>query len=170
MTFPLKHLLSTCTDLRNQLDGVKGKQAAVVETKQTIVEQLDRIRDLLDRAKHDWKQKWVEYSAAVTMAPENELKTGPSFTSHILHVVLIPIIDHHFLPFLQNIDPILQVSLFMVVACHIVLNVSRRGCNFMLSMLQYVVQLALMRVTPNLSTREQKLMSDFLVEPRSIPS
>lgn len=34
-------------------------------------------------------------------------------------------------------------------------------------MLQYIVQLALMRVTPNLSARDQKLMSDFPVDPRS---
>ena len=165
--FPLKPLLSVCADLRNQLNEVKGKQAAVVETKRTIVEQLDHIQDLLDKAKRDWKQKWVEYSAAATMAAENELNTGLSPSLHTLYVVLISIIDHHFIPFLQNVDPILQVSLFMVVACHIVLNISRRGCNFMLSMLQYVVQLALMRITPNLSTREQKLMSDFPVDPRS---
>jgi Transposase family tnp2 len=55
----------------------------------------------------------------------------------------------------------------MVIACQIVLGVSRRGCQFMLSTLQYIVQLALMRVTPNLSPREQKLMSDFPVDPRS---
>src|ERR1700690_381096 len=83
------------------------------------------------------------------------------------YLTLIESSGHHFLPFLQGVDPILQVSLFMAVACHIVLNVGRRGCSFMLSMLQYIVQLALMRVTPNLSARDQKLMSDFPVDPRS---
>jgi hypothetical protein len=127
--FPLKPLLSVCANLRNQLNEVNGKQAAVVETKRTIVERLDHIQDLLDKARRDWKQKWVEYSAAATMAAENELNTGLSPSLHRLYVVLISIIDHHFLPFLQNVDPILQVSLFMVVACHIVLNISRRGCS-----------------------------------------
>jgi hypothetical protein len=37
----------------------------------------------------------------------------------------------------------------------------------MLSMLQYVIQLALMRTSPRLSPREQKLMSDFPVDPRA---
>ena len=34
-------------------------------------------------------------------------------------------------------------------------------------MLQYIVQLAFMKIHPNLSPREQKLMSDFPVDPRS---
>jgi hypothetical protein len=55
----------------------------------------------------------------------------------------------------------------MVVACHIVLNLGRRGCNFMLSMLQYILQLALMRNGAKLSQRDQKLLSDFPVDARS---
>jgi Transposase family tnp2 len=56
----------------------------------------------------------------------------------------------------------------MVVACHIILKTARRGCNFILGMLQYIVQLALMRDHANLSQRDQKLMSDFPGDIRSI--
>lgn len=37
ISFPLKPLLVVCTDLQNQLEEVRGKQAAVVETKRSII-------------------------------------------------------------------------------------------------------------------------------------
>jgi hypothetical protein len=58
----------------------------------------------------------------------------------------------------------------MVVACHIVLGVGRRGCHFMLSMVQYIIQLSFMRSNTNskkLSQRDQKIMADFPVDVRS---
>ena len=77
------------------------------------------------------------------------------------------ITDHHFRSILRGVDPILQVSVFMVVACHIVLGVGHWGCNFMLSMLQYVVQLAFMHSQSRLLQHDQKVMSDFPGDIRS---
>jgi hypothetical protein len=54
------------------------------------------------------------------------------------------LLDHHFQPFLRGVDPVLQLSIFTAVACSIVLEVSARGCYFILSMFKYVVQLCLM--------------------------
>ena len=51
----------------------------------------------------------------------------------------------------------------MVVVCHIVLRVGHRGCNFILGMLYYIIQLSLMCTYINLSPRDQKLISDFPV-------
>jgi hypothetical protein len=84
--FPLEHLLLACTSLQKQLDEVNGRQAAVVETKWSIVEQLDDVRGLLGKGKRDWKQKQTEHSDAAASAAGNELKTGelPSLLLYIL--------------------------------------------------------------------------------------
>jgi hypothetical protein len=59
----------------------------------------------------------------------------------------------------------IQVSVFLMVALRIVLNVPRRGCHFLLAMLQYILQLALMRTRSQLSQYDQKLLSDFPTDP-----
>jgi hypothetical protein len=74
ISFPLEPLLVACTDLRNQLEGVGGKQAAVVETKRSIVEQLDDIQRLLEKRKRNWEPKRTDIAADT--AAENGLKTG----------------------------------------------------------------------------------------------
>jgi hypothetical protein len=60
----------------------------------------------------------------------------------------------------------IQVSIFLMVALRIVLNVSRRECHFLLAMLQYILQLALSRsIMSRLSQNDQKLLSDFPADP-----
>lgn len=83
------------------------------------------------------------------------------FSSHesLSHLTLA----HHFRPILVGVDPIHQLVMFMVVTMHVVLSVGRRGGSFMLSMLQYVVQLSLTysEFGRKLSQREQRLLADF---------
>src|SRR5271169_4972828 len=74
---------------------------------------------------------------------------------------------HHFKPVLQNVNPVLQVTLFMVTVCHILLGVSRRGCTFMLRMAQYIIHLTLLRLGPNLSQGDEKLLSDIPIDPHA---
>jgi hypothetical protein len=76
-------------------------------------------------------------------------------------------LDHHFQLLLRGVDPVLQLSIFTVVACSIVLEVSARGCHFIFSMLQYIVQLCFTRANANLGPREQKILADFPVDIRS---
>ena len=38
-------------------------------------------------------------------------------------------LDHHFKPILENVDPILQVTL-----CQVLFGVSHHGCSFLLQM------------------------------------
>ena len=47
----------------------------------------------------------------------------------------------------------------------VVLNVSRRGCHFLLAMIQYIVHLALARKDTKLSMRDEKLLVDFPLDP-----
>src|SRR5271168_3563695 len=79
--------------------------------------------------------------------------------------------DHFFDPILLGADPILQLSVFIGVACSIILGVSRRGGSFMLSILKYIIQLCFMRDVSNpknLSPCDKKLLSGFPADPRSI--
>jgi hypothetical protein len=88
-SFPLQPLLTGCVSLRSQLDEVRGKQAAVIETKRSITEQLDEVQGLLDKRKRGWKRTWTEHSAAATTAAANEVKTGgsPTFPSILAIIV-----------------------------------------------------------------------------------
>jgi len=61
----------------------------------------------------------------------------------------------------------LQVVFFMVTVCHVLLGVSRRGCTFMLKMVQYIIQLTLLRLGPNLSQGDEKILGDIPTDPRA---
>src|ERR1700678_2534604 len=72
--------------------------------------------------------------------------------------------DHFFDPILLGADPILQLAVFMVVACSIILGVSRCGGSFMLLILKYINQLCFMwdvSNPENLSPHDKKLLSGF---------
>ena len=76
-------------------------------------------------------------------------------------------LDHHFVPILENVDPVLQVTFFLVVTCQVLLGVSRRGCSFLLQMVQYIIDLTLLRLGPNISQGDEKLLSDIPMDPRT---
>jgi hypothetical protein len=77
-------------------------------------------------------------------------------------------LDHHFKPILENVDPALQVTFFLVVTCQVLLGVSRRGCSFLLQMIQYIIHLTLLRLGLNLSQGDEKLLSGIPTDPRTI--
>ncbi len=54
-------------------------------------------------------------------------------------------LDHHYMPILSGADPVLQTSFFMIVTCQTIFGVSRRGCNFILQMIQYIISLTILR-------------------------
>jgi hypothetical protein len=83
-SFPLQPLLTACTSLRSQLDEVRGRQAAVVETKRSVAEQLDEVQGLLEKSKRDWRKTRTEYGGAATTPAANEVNTGglPAFSRH----------------------------------------------------------------------------------------
>ena len=94
-----------------------------------------------------------------------QLVSRPAFCD-ILFCLHRDIIDRFFEPILVGVDPIHQLSIFLVIACQVILGQSRRGCSFMFSMLQYLVQLCLMRNAEKLPPRDQLLLSDFPGDPR----
>ena len=75
------------------------------------------------------------------------------------------ITDCLFEPILVGVDPIHQLSIFLVIACQVIFGQGHRGCLFMFSMLQYLVQLCLMQNTENLSQCDWALLSNFPADP-----
>ena len=49
----------------------------------------------------------------------------------------------------------------MILTCQVVLGVTRRGCNFLLNMIQYVIHLTLVHSGQLLSLHDQKLLADI---------
>ena len=90
---------------------------------------------------------------------------GPTFY-HVSLRLHHDIVDRFFEPILVGVDPIHQLSIFLVIACQVISGQSRRGCSFMFTMLQYLVQLCLMQDTKKLSPRNRLLLSDFPGNPR----
>ena len=79
--------------------------------------------------------------------------------------------DHFFESILLRADLILQLSVFMVATCSIILGVSCGGGFFMLSILKYIIQLCFMREINNPETLcqcDKKLLSGFPIDPHSI--
>ena len=78
-------------------------------------------------------------------------------------------LEQFFKLLLPHVDPILQLSVFIVTICLTLLGVSRNGASLIYTLLWYLVQLCLMkdREIKDLSARDQKILSDFPTDPRS---
>ena len=57
--------------------------------------------------------------------------------------MFILFLGHHFEGTFSMDKPIVQLATLMVIACHIILGVSRRGCHWLFSMCCYIVQTTL---------------------------
>jgi len=161
--FPLKDLRQRGFSLQSDLDGVTSKEASVLEFKRSIRLQIDSSLMALDNAKRRWRTQKAQAEAS---QPGEKYDTGLSFS--VLNSLLTNLmLDHHFRPLLRGVDPLIQLSIFMAVVCNIILDVPARGCHFILSMLQYIVQVCLMRHSTDLAQGDKKLLSDFPVDIRS---
>jgi len=54
----------------------------------------------------------------------------------------------------------------MLITCHVILGVGRRGCNFLLSIVGYIVQLTIQRCPGKLSSHDRKLLADIPCDSR----
>jgi len=61
----------------------------------------------------------------------------------------------------------MQVLLFMVVACQVILHVPRRGCNWILDMVKIAIELAFKPAKGNMSPHQQKILNDFPADIRA---
>lgn len=162
----LKPLFSECSEIESQLGRIQKRDASVIETKRRVSERLVRVQAALVHAKQKWKTQATQEMPQTPPNTNSTLTytTGMS-TLSIQNRLTNLLLDHHFSPLLELTDPVIQVTLFLMVALHIVLGISRRGCHFLLEAVQYIVQLVLMRSSSTLSQRDRKLMSDFPLDP-----
>jgi hypothetical protein len=72
-------------------------------------------------------------------------------------------LGHHFDSVLASGKPIVQLATLMVVACHVILSVSRRGCHWIFSMCQYILQTTILAAlgTTVLPAYFQAILSGF---------
>lgn len=75
---------------------------------------------------------------------------------------------HLFEATLPNVDPIIQVSMFTMVALQVVLHVSRCGCHFLLSMIRYIIQLSMTHNKCSISPHNEEFVANIPTDPTSI--
>jgi hypothetical protein len=170
--FPLKTLISSTRDLQDQLDDVKSKLPAVVESKASVCEQVEDLYLKLKAARSSWVEQAKKLPTLDGEAANNGFDSGTHrfhLSDQILHTSW-HCSDHHFRPILSGTDPVLQLSVFIMVTLQVVLGISRRGGKFLLGMLAYLLQISLTRNCKNLAPKDQKLMSDFPGDPDSAKS
>jgi hypothetical protein len=123
--FPLRDLLTKCDSLLLDVESVKSKVHAVVELRRSVREKLDDIRNSILEAKRQWVRRRTRTGERTGHDGHGvQYNTGGSY-QFMSRMHADNAVDHHFRSVLRGVDPLLQVSVFMVVACHIVLGVGR---------------------------------------------
>ena len=166
-SFPLQHLFFEYHSLDTDLEKVESKEASITAMKASIKSQLDTVDGKLHTAKLTWKENWEKLR--LNMVEQTGVKHSTSKGYWFCGAFFCwdsNITDCFFEPILVGVDPIHQLSIFLVIACQVIFGQGHRGCSFMFSMLQYLVQLCLMWNTENLSQRDQALLSDFPADPQ----
>ncbi|PPQ97558.1 hypothetical protein CVT26_002343 [Gymnopilus dilepis] len=145
-TFPLESLLRDALLLQDCLDSVSVNRECIREAKLPVAQSLTSILCQLRGAQTTWSRQVKLLSETQNRA--NSFDTG-----------------QHFSPILGNLNPVIQVSVFTMVAMQVIIHASRRGCHFLLAMLRYIVQLSLMQKNSSLAASEIQLLSDFPIDP-----
>jgi hypothetical protein len=165
-TFPLKPLFIQCQNIQLDLEKIKSKAPSVDKMRTSVIEQLQNVRKKIDSAKRAWSSN-QKASNIPSAKSDIHYETGLHKISIEYVTILTFLLDHLFKPILPSTEPIIQLSIFLVIGCKVILGTSRRGCSFILQILQYLIQLCLMRNSELLSQRDKKMLSDFPVDPRT---
>ena len=75
---------------------------------------------------------------------------------------------HLFEATLPNVDPIIQVSMFTMVALQVILHLSCHGCHFLLSMIQYIIQLSMTYNKHSISPYNEEFVANIPTDQASI--
>ena len=110
--------------------------------KASIKSQLDMVNGKFHAAKSTWKETQEKLQLNIVEQTGVKHSTGKNKsywfcgTFFCLHS---NIIDHFFGTIIVGVDLIHQLSIFLIIACQVMLGQSCHGCSFMFSMLQYLV-------------------------------
>jgi hypothetical protein len=82
-------------------------------------------------------------------------------------MLIHPLLDHHHQPILDGVNPVIQVMVFTVVALQIVSKAARSTCHFVLEMIGFILRLALLGSSSQISPQTAKLLHDLPVDPQT---
>ena len=166
-SFPLADLFLLSGDLKSWLEIITFKGPAVLELKNSIFLKLQNIDHKLKIVKRVWNKELATvgpqrhwYMGSLVKQVKFLLKLTQTYTDNTSPA-------HHYTAVLQNVNLVLQVTFFMVTVCHVLLGVSHCGCTFMLQIIQYIIHLTLLHLSPDLSQGDDKLLSDIPSDPQS---
>ena len=167
--FPLASNLETVKDLQNRLAAISLMSPPVLSCKAKVTEALDSIENKLKTAKRQWMHSLNLIRVRQTPKHGEVFSTGlfpPFFLP--AYIYANDFSAHHYEPVLESADPIFQVTFFMLMTCHVILGVGRRGCNFLLSIVGYIIQLTVQRRSGKLSSHDRKLLADIPCDSRYV--
>lgn len=99
------------------------------------------------------------------MTPSHTIQVSCSFL-YIFFLVINCILDHHFRETMKDMDEIAKVTIFLGVVCTVIMGISRRDGDFLMSMLTMIICLAL-KINGPMSLRGKEALKDI---PRGIRS
>lgn len=141
----LDTLRTAAKDLDGRLSTIyrRSKVSSVVVMRDEIALEFKELYQLIKVLESSWEALLASRHAQ----HDAELERGATeFNSgercHLIKQSSYPDqpIAHHFQPVMEDGRAIIQLVTFMVVACHVILGVSRRGCSWIFSMIEYIMQ------------------------------
>ncbi|SJL15208.1 uncharacterized protein ARMOST_18694 [Armillaria ostoyae] len=144
--FPLTPFHDQTNELHARLERVISKEACVKMLKNDLEKTLADIDDQISRYRKTWQVSVLRLQEAKASA------SGVHYNT-----------DQHFRPILSLMDSVTLLSVFMVISCHVILCVSRRGCAWILGMLCYIIQTVFLDFTSvsQMSPAHQNILADF---------
>lgn len=67
-------------------------------------------------------------------------------SSSCRYLLIIDTQEYHYQDILPQSKPIIQLAIFMIVCCHVILGLPRRGCSWLFAMSGYIVQTTMFRL------------------------
>lgn len=106
----------------------------------------DRIRGALEKLS-DSIAFWTEVEQKFQVDNDTsgvKYDTGESLNSYYLHIFM-KCSAHHFYDNLRQVKPLIQLSIFMVVCCSVILNLSWRGCSWLFDVTRLIIQTTILK-------------------------
>lgn len=133
--------------------GPYRKDSAVKSLREDTKSDLDALLESINDHKRSWdavlKQRMAEREANLAQGII-EYDTGmyrkPADLIPPLPLTTTLAAGYHFDRILSGAKPIVQLVILMVVACHVILGLPRRGCHWLFSMVDYILQVTVERV------------------------
>lgn len=160
----------SAADLKRRLSLIsrRSKASSVVSLRDEMVLDIYEFNEFVGRIESSWEmilasreaQRVTELESGATEYDSGKTRMNlGTFEQKIS-------LEHaasHFINVMSGARPIIQLATLMVVACNVILGLSRRGCSWLFSMTQFIIQSTVMQAVGSeiISTYFQGLLSGF---------